>query len=536
MGAIRWIRSRQESEELAYWTSFVNYNPKDRSFNSRIYLVYLLVFFSLWWFIVMIWFAEAGAMLLTAIFPASPASLAVALVMIVLLVWFGVSLIQSLRRSPVKFSGEDAHLVCQMPLKPQRLVLRWIAMPWFKSLVLFLLLGIVLGFSLARTGLVESGMSGQDLGAYFRLGFRTVVVLVPLHLALYALNWVLGVWVFNRGRKIWSLITAVAIGLIVLAAMSFGIATSLDLNLPTALRAVGEVMSQSLRVGFTDGSLSNVLMVSWAAVIGTLAALFFTARGFSPSRAAQETREGVLLRNLRRYGLSGQAREKKVQRRLGMVRRAAWLPAWQGAPALIWKDMLQSWRTITLGKFFILFSFFSMAMGLAFLPDLSGRMLLVLTWTLQASRFLTDRLRQDMARWVIMRQLPIRYQRRILADIALSGGMVLLVSLIGLVLGGALAGGFPLAEALMLPGMIMAVAGVSAFVVFRNAKVELLLSGQVPGVNEFGVLGGAICAAVPLVINNALTGPIGILVTFLSSLLIGVTTINMAMNGYRMID
>jgi hypothetical protein len=536
MRAIHWIRSRQESEELAYWTSFVNFDPKDRSFNSKIYLVYLLVFFSLWWFIVMIWFADAGAMLMTAIYPASPVSLAVALVLVVLLVWFVISMIQSLKRSPVEFSGEDAYLVCQMPLNPQKLVLRWMAMPWFKSLVLFLLLAIVLGFSLARTGLAESGMTGQDLGGYFRLGFRAVLVIVPLHLALYALNWALGVWYMGRQRKIGALLPILALCLVILAVIVFGVANAFNAELPGVFQSLGFLMSNGLRIGLCEGSLGGVLAYSWGATLVSLAALYLAARSFSPSHAARETRARVLLRNLRRYGLGERAQEKKVQQRLGLDRRAAWLPAWPGEIALVWKDILQSWRTITLGKFFILFGFFVTAVGLAFLPALSGRMFLILTWTLQASSFLTGRLRQDLAHWAILRQLPVRHQRWIVADIALSGGLLLLASLAGLAVGGAAVGQFPLAEALMLPGMVAAVAGVSAFVVFRNAKVDLLLSGQVPSVNEFGVLGGAVAAAVPIVIKGTMAGPVGSLVAVLASLLVGFYTINMAINGYRTIE
>ena len=536
MRAIHWIRSRQESDELSYWTSFVYFDPKDRSLNNRLYLVYLLVFFSVWWFIVIIWFAEAGAMLMTTIYPSSPASLAVALVLAVLLVWFVVFMIQSLRRSPVKFSEEDAYLVCQMPLNPQWLVLRWLAMPWFKSLVLFLLLAIVLGFSLARTGLVESGITGQDLGEYFRLGFRAVLVMVPLHLTLYALNWALGVWFMKHQRKMGALFVVLTLCLVVLASMGLGIVTTFNMNLPAGFEALGSLMADGLRIGFSAGNLGNVLMAHWVTALIASAILLVAAKGFSSSRAAQETRAGILLRNLRRYGFVERTQEKKVQQRLKLERHAVWLPAWQGAPAFVWKDVLQSWRMVTLGKFFILLGFFSTALGIAVLPSLSGRMLLILTWTLQASTFLTDRVRQDLVQWAIVRQLPIEHQRWIAADLVFSGGIALLISLVGLGLGGLIAGQFPLVEALTLPGMIAAVAGVSISVVFRNARVDLLMSGQAPGVNEFGVIGGAICAATPLIIYGWLPGLVGALSAVLASGLIGYLALNIAMGGYRSIE
>ena len=536
MRAIHWIRSRQESEELSYWTSFVYFDPKDRSFNNQIYLVYLLVFFSVWWFIVMVWFSEAGAMLMTTIYPSSPISLAVALVLVVLLVWFVVSMIQFLWRSPVKFSAEDAHLVCQMPLNPQNLVLRWLALPWFKSLVPFLLLAIVLAFSLARTQLADAGIMGQDLDGYFRLGFRAVLVMVPLHLALYALNWALGIWFMTHQRKIGPLLAVLAICFVVLASMGFGIATTFNVNLPGGFNTLGSVMAEGLRIGFSEGRLANALMSHWAATLMALVILFFAAKGFSCSRAAQETRSDVLLRNLRRYGFGERAQVKKVQQRLRLDRRATWLPTWQGSPAFLWKDVLQSWRSVTLGKFFVLLSFFSIALGLAFLPSLSGRMLLILTWTLQVSTFLTDRVRQDLAHWPIVRQLPIEHQRWIVADLVLSCGKVMLISLVGLGVGGVILGQIPLVEALSLPGMIAAVAGVSTFVVFKNARVDLLMSGQAPGVNEFGVIGGAICAATPLIIYGWLPGLLGALLAVLASGLIGYLALNIAMGGYRSIE
>ncbi len=103
MRAIHWIRSRQESEELSYWLSIVSYNPKDHSFSNRMYLVYLLVFFSIWWFIALVWFANTGGMLLTMLFPGAEMAGAVALELLVLLIWFLTVLFMALRRSPAAF-------------------------------------------------------------------------------------------------------------------------------------------------------------------------------------------------------------------------------------------------------------------------------------------------------------------------------------------------------------------------------------------------------------------------------------------------
>ncbi len=61
MQAVHWLRSRQEERELIYWLSIASYDVRDRSVNNRIYLLYLIVFFSIWIFMTLTLFASAGA-------------------------------------------------------------------------------------------------------------------------------------------------------------------------------------------------------------------------------------------------------------------------------------------------------------------------------------------------------------------------------------------------------------------------------------------------------------------------------------------
>jgi hypothetical protein len=533
--AINWIRGRQESKELSYWLSFVYLDPKDRSFTGRIYLVYVMVFFTIWWFIVIAWFAEAGAFLLQAIRPADPVSLAVVLELSVLLIWFVVHLILSLRRSPVKFSGEDSYLICQMPVSPQWLVLRWMVLPWVKNLLPFLLFTVVLAFSVANTGLGLGEMTGQMFFEYFRVGLRSMLVIVPIHLALYTLNWALGIWAMKTGRKTATLLLSSLFLLIVVAAMIAGIAGWLCFEFTGFLSVVTMAVPEMLSTGLSTGPLTGPLIGAWAVVAGALGVLFFTADKFSPGSAAEETKSELLIRNLRRYGFGDQAREKKLEKRLGLSRRWAWQPAWGDAGALVWKDIVQTGRRINLGTIFTLLTFFSTAVGLVFLPSLGGRMLLILTWTLQASKFLSNRFRQDLAHWAIFRQLSVDHQKLIRADLAFSGVVILLGSVIGVTVGAALSGQ-PIWDGLLTwPGMIAAVAGVSMVVILRHARIDLLMAGQAPGVSEFSVLGGTICAAIPVAIYTLLPGLVGTIIGCASSLLIGFLALRAADGAYRTI-
>ncbi len=499
-------------------------------------MLYVMVFFSVWWFIVMAWFAEAGAFLLQTIRPADPISLAVALELAVLVVWFVVSAVLSLRRSPIKFTEEDSFLICQMPVSPQWLVLRWMVLPWVKNLLPFLLFTVVLAFSVANTGLGLGDMTGQMFFDYFRVGIRSMLVIVPIHLALYTFNWALGTWAMKTGRKTATLLLSSLFLLIIAAAMIAGIAGLLGFEFTGFLSTVTMAVPEMLSAGLSTGPLTGPLIGAWAVVAGALGVLFFAAHKFSPGSAAEETKSELLIRNLRRYGFGDQAREKKLEKRLGLSRRWAWQPAWGGAGALVWKDIVQTGRRINLGTIFTLLTFFSTAVGLVFLPSLGGRMLLILTWTLQASKFLSTRFRQDLAHWVILRQLPIKHQDVVLADGGLSGVVILLASLAGVMTGAVLSGNSLWNALLALPGMIAAVAGVSFSVISRNARIDLLMTGQAPGVSEFGVLGAAICAAIPVVLYTSLPGAVGTVMGCLSSLVIGYLALKAAAGAYRTIE
>ena len=536
MRAIHWIRSRQESRELSYWLSFVYFDTKDRSLNNRIYLVYLLVFFSVWWFVALLWFAKAGAALLTMFSPMDPTGLAIALNLLVLLVWFIVTFIQALRRSPVMFSEDDSLLTCQMPLKPKQVVVRWLVMPWVKRLLPFILLALVLGFSLAEAALVPGEGLSQDLAEYARIGTRAVLTIVPLHLVLFVMSWTVGVWFMNHQRRIKALIVVLGVFLVILLVFLSGIAAVFGSDLPAILQPISNVLPHVLKAGFGVGQMTTPLLMSWLAVAFSLAALFLTSRKFSLTLAAQESKERSKIKNLQRYGFSGQVRDIRSQRRLGWERKTSWYPAWHGGRALLWKSILQFFRTIKLTTVFDLLFFITSSMGLVFIPDLGGRILLILTWTLRAGQFSTTRLRQDLQHWATVKQLPISPRKWIQTDLLLESGLILLMSVIGLSVGSLLAGRPAIGEFLLVPGMIVSVAGISAYEIFRNSRVSLLMKGQAPGVSEMGVIIGTIGAGIPVVIYSMIPDLVGTLIAFLVSLGIGGYAVSAAIKFYRMIQ
>ena len=141
-----------------------------------------------------------------------------------------------------------------------------------------------------------------------------------------------------------------------------------------------------------------------------------------------------------------------------------------------------------------------------------------------------------MAHWTISRQQPLDSTWWILADLSFSSVVILLTSLLGMVGGALLSGSSPLAEMLSLPGMILSIAGVSAIMIFRHSHIDLLMTGQVPGINEIGVLIAAAAAAVPMVVYSVLPGWVGAILGFLASLFIAEMVIAASRKAFQAID
>ncbi len=261
-----------------------------------------------------------------------------------------------------------------------------------------------------------------------------------------------------------------------------------------------------------------------------------SAGRFSASQAAHETKAQVTNRELRRYGFSAMVRDRRTKKRLGAARRVHWQPKWTGSAALIWKDVLGTWRAFNISYFYRLMTFMGVGLGLVFIPTLGGRIILILTWALQAGKFLTSRLREDLTHWAITRQQPFRPMNWILADLGFSSLLILVFGLIGMLGGAALGGHVPLAELLSLPGMIFSMAGASAAMIFRHARIDLLMAGQTPGINEFGVLLVALTAGIPVVIYSFVPGWQGVVFGVMASLFIAEIATVFFRKAYKSIE
>ena len=126
--SILMIRSKQIISSINYWLAIVGYNCHDRSALTGVYLFYLVAFFSVWTLVVIFFVSDLMANTLSPFL----ASQGIAFTDIVptigtllLFLWSLFSIHKATNRSPIVFSEDDAHLLCQTPADRRFVTLTW---------------------------------------------------------------------------------------------------------------------------------------------------------------------------------------------------------------------------------------------------------------------------------------------------------------------------------------------------------------------------------------------------------------------------
>jgi len=534
MACVNWLRSRQEQQEIAFWLSYA-YDIKDKSLSNRLYLLYLIIFFSIWWFIVLIFFAEVGASIFTRLAPANPINAALALEVFVLAFWWMINAVKAVWRSPAVFTEEDAYLICQMPLNPRNIVLRWMLMPWVKHYLPIALISATIGFSLAETILVPMEFTSEMFVNYLWYGLQILMIITPIHLALFSIIWVIGIWCLNNGRRFIYVLTALITSILISLILISLVILSLTQNVSLPLRGFIEVIKSIFLAGFGSGELIKAMFLGWIFALGSLLILIIPSIHFSPSRAAQETMFDEKVRSLTRYGLVSQVKEMKEKKRLRVREQTFWQPSWENGRALLWKDILQNLRIIRFAKIYGFILIVSTMVSFALIHDIKARLPILTIWTIQIGKITSDRVRNDLSRWTIIKQLPLSHSKRFFYDVLFTYSLGFICSLAGMIIGTVLSGSLSLTEMFLLPGMIAIGTGISVFDIVRRSRSSLLIKGQVPQVSELGHIGAVVCVGVPLLLAMIFPGIIGGLLSVLVSLLLGWVAIRIAVNAFRAI-
>jgi hypothetical protein len=524
------VRSRQIEQKLSFWLMLIGYNPRDKSLVHRIYLIYALIFMSLWGFAMLSLAAGTTASALALMGNGSVGQSATQVSLLILVVWFMYQFWQVSRRSPFVFSEEDAYLICQTPVKRNIVAISWFVGDWLTRAWPFWTIGVTLGFAL-----VESRLTGKavfdDFLLYFSSGLRALSMFLLLHLGLLAMLWALGA-LRLQGKREWRWYPLLALVAILLGSGSLVWVITDSRQALLILGIILWPLNFSLQTAFSlQGWGSGALTATGIAVVGLLA-LAITGDKINLSRASQETSLKEKLQSARRYGMFDLAEQIKKRERLGIGRDPTCLSARPGLWTLPWKDILQSRRSMGLGGILNWLILLGVSSGLFLAPDSGSRLLIFASWLIIVCQRMTSRLRDDMTNWWTLRSLPFQAGHLLLTDLALPWGLTVIIGWMGILLGGAGLGSSRLIAALLIAPICLIVGLISIFDILRQSKAEMLLNGNVPGISALAVLGGALCLAVIAGITLWIGWPLALA----ASILLAYGTWHMAANKYRSIS
>ncbi len=493
MKAVWFVRSRQFSSEFKFVLTIIGYNPKNNGLGELIYLVYALLFFAVWGLAVLAWCASGAAAFLQIPGFGDPAVVAEYIVMILIAIWWVVSLYNATRQSPDRFSTQDAVLICMTSISRRAVIFTDYAKSALLHGIPFWIITAVLAF-----GMVDIRLGGQkvweNFSVYFGSALRFLLPITLLVFALLALSWSLGCYRLQGSHRRRSLIwVPIAAGLV----LGLGIAAVLADLSPwqvLALPIARPVMAGSGAASFLSG-----LWIAAACFVIGIGMLYWTSRRVSLARMAQQQETSV---SLGESMLNSRAvQERKLRKRLSSGRQPSRLLPFPREGAIIWKKIVKTTRRgllRELGNWLYIF-----AIGLAIMldPDLISRWLLVVLWVLQVHALTARDICEDLEMWQLTLGLPFRPAWMLIYEVVPNALLATLFSWAGLVIyqvSGLGAAGVEVF--LFLPFVLLAVTGVAAYDINSHTEAKHLMAGNIP---RPGML-ALVLALIVMVLNTLL--------------------------------
>jgi hypothetical protein len=483
---------------FAFWISITGYDLRDRSISQKIYLVYVVIFFSIWAFTVLSLLAGGTASILSTIGSGSVDRAAGVASTLILVTWFLLALRSACRRSPFVFSEEDAYLICQTPVDRSSVALTWLLGDWIGTGIPFWAGAVLFGFARAEAMLGGNALL-SDIPLYISLALRAMSVTLVLQLALLALAWTVGALRLRDDQDIpW--MKLVVLVLIFLFLLAGGLTVAADriagfYSRPWQLALWG--ISFPMSAAFGTAQWSWGILFSFLLAAASLLVLWLASSRMNLSRAAQETAARETRRSLAQYGFADAAREMAQRERLGMGRSPTRLPGRTGIWSLLWKDAVQSSRTLQISSVFAWLGIITLGIASGFARDPGLLAWILASWTILILQISGKRLRSDLRTWTVFRQLPFANRRLVLAGLLNRVVLSILLTWIGLAISGSVNSSFNLVLAVLAPGAAASAAAAAAFDILRQSRTGVLLVGSAPDVGSWGALLSLVCVGIP---------------------------------------
>jgi len=397
------IRSKQVTSSINYWLAIVGYDSQDRSALTRAYLLYVVAFFSVWTLAVMFLVSDLLANTLSPLLVSQGIAFADIIPTIgtlLLVLWSLYSIYKATSRSPLIFSEDDAHLLCQTPADRRFVTLTWFFSEWPSSVLLFLAAAATVGFAILELD-INNGIKVMSVGNLTVAALKPLIIIIPLHLGLFAVAWVVGVYRLQRDVKRLKIMRTLRILAVILAVTLFVAALGRILFPPyfATFQPLLSLLTFPLDTAFLGGNWGLSIAVSIGFMAGNLAVLWQISDNLNLSRAAQETHHFQAQRVAFRIGDLDRNTELKDRERLGSMHVPSKIPTVPGVWMMTWKDIVQSQRTLTISRLWpwavILFLTISGAVVGVILKDSASLFVLIVYWTLLVGQQTSARFKKD---------------------------------------------------------------------------------------------------------------------------------------------
>lgn len=489
--SVWFLHSKLLISDLKYWLSVAGFDSDDHKLSSYLYFVYLVLIFGAWISLMVFYLSNALinlALPLQYFLDLSFPELITTLGSMSLLFWSLYSIYQSTRQSPIEFSEIDGYLICQTPITRSCIVLVRLVRQWLMNMLPFMALASVSGLSFLELE-VLNGFAQLSLSNILVAGIRPWFIVLPVHLSLFTLSWIVG---FIRLRKENSLkklmlairlvITSLALLLIVLISKSFIIPAD-GLNFQMIFRFI----NIPLIAAFNGTNWTLWVTMSGFMMVLIVAVLIRISKYLNLGRAAQETSRSQFQWISLFSGNTAAIQELIEQNRLGTEHKPSKLPGFSSGGALLWKDVIQFFRTLSYPHLWSGLNIILMPVAYFLVPDYKIGSIFIFYWTLQVVQYTSERFRNDLGQWWIIKSLPVPRRQIILFDILRPSMVIMLLTWTACWIGIALNVNVDPSLFIVVPFLIVGIALFAAFDLLRQSRSENLLNGRKPTISPLGL-------------------------------------------------
>lgn len=479
------IRGRRLADQFAFFLAIVGYDPDEKTWDSWFYLIYLFVFFGFIGFGILAYFSDLVARPLSTLPPADPHTAAVAVSTLVFLIWTLWKLYRFGRTSPLVFSENDTHILCQSPIDRRAVVYPWLFADWVLPMVLWASAAAILAFSVEDMLVDQSG--SFEFGPYLVAGVRAVTIIVPLQFSLLTLTWIFGLLRVQRdqNRPMLAWVAPIAAFLFFIGFVIGSSSIWLQLLSPQ-LQFILAPFAIPLRAAFGELPWGVGMSVTLGLCALSIVGLYVVSRHINLGRCAQETQLVSNQRAAIQMGDFSYGRRARAARQTGDGQpRFSKLPAGKGVWALLWKDSLQSVRAFTWNAALQWAGIFFLVAGMIFVPNVLATGILFIVLAQIFSRRATARLRDNLQNWWLWRQLPISAEKSLAVSTLTPWILGILVAALPLLLAVVLVPFIPLPWLALIPTTVLCMVISAEYALLRRARPEQLINGIIPEPTDF---------------------------------------------------